>query len=199
MNKLINQLCDATREWVEKTGESEQHVTFYVLVRTGGTTFYDRAKDNPQSFFSIEQMRNWLERLVRDLHIFEDFLVVAVIQDIDRHFEELSEDYAKGIRRARGHKEFMDEKLADPKMTEDFVERMNRKITEINLRENNIEPHPPFTADTLRKMQDSLETWSTPTLEEQRKRRIFLDTWREVTRPILQSENLEQEMFKDLS
>ena len=201
MGMLIDQFCEAVREWSRRTGEPEYGIpTFYVMAPTGGTKFRQAVgRVDPQTVaperrgdlslhelmghYTLEQMREWLEELVHRRHMFEDFLIVALVRAIDDGFERMLEDYAKGIRRRRRAYELMEEDLADPERRVYWLKRQNESLPPGS---------EPITEADLRDIAQQMKEFSTPSLEEQRRARVQLDGWRELTAPILDSANIDE-------
>lgn len=210
---LIDQFIDATQEWSRRTGAPEMNAAFYPMVKTGAAWFFEpigkvdlstlpeeRRKTlkvgEVHGHHTIEQLKEWLEMLVEQAHFTEDFLVTAIIRDIEQELEALSEDYAKGIGRTRAEKENLERILSNEGDKQDFLRQMNDPSRP--RLQGSPQRQAEFTELDLIGMIDFLNKMSVPSLSDQRDRRVMLDVWREVTAPILEEKNLQQARDEEL-
>ena len=92
MGLLIDQFCEAAREWKLKTGEREDGVAWYAMGHiykhpTWGIAVSSLLQDRP----SIGRMKQCLEQLVHDGVVSEYELIAELTRAVEDDFETLSE------------------------------------------------------------------------------------------------------------
>ncbi|MEP6602200.1 MAG: hypothetical protein ABJB49_10400 [Nitrospirota bacterium] len=121
----------------------------------------------------------------------EEFLIVSVVKWISDEFERLSEDYAKGKRRLRTDLELVEKVADDQNEREVFIARMN----EAQKTRATMEGDPVTEADLL-VIIERIRRMATPSLVDQRTRRMVLDVWREETSDPIADDNIERSRIK---
>jgi hypothetical protein len=158
VNKLarfIDQFFDVIQEWSRRTASSDEDIRLYVMTSVG---CFDEEED---SEFNLSMLEARLKFLVDDIHLSESFLVVALMQEIEKIFEDQLEDAykggdSKGVIRVRGVKQkFIEDTPKQEHESPSFQKRM--------------------------KMLDDFERSIFPSVGKVAQRKFFLDTWREVT------------------
>ncbi len=161
MPHLIDQFCEAAREWGRRTGEPEYGIAAWVMGFTGGDLQYegvgavdpsavpehDRERLTPRQLLghpTNDQMRDWLTRLVNQLFMDEDFLIVSLIRAVEDKLETWS-----GVA---------------PLQLDEPTAARGAAL---------------YRSDRLRALA----------LDEQRRIGVALETWRALTAPILDPEN----------
>ncbi len=210
MGMLIDQLCEATAEWSKRSGREVNSLTWHVMMVTGGFGHYDtvdkvdiatvppeqRAKLTGRQeggYYTLAQMKNWLERMNDQMMMAEDFIVVSIIREIERTYERESETYAKQIGMMRQVAEGLKGKMVDPSQRAAFI----RKMDEASQQDGS--PPDSFDESEMQNLITSFEHSSIPSLNDQKERQVALDSWRAVTAPILDLDNLEKARKEDLT
>ncbi len=165
MGKLIDQFFLAIQEWSQRTASSDEIIRQSVLIDVGR---YDEDDDFEYNLSMIEKR---LEVLVEDIHLSERFLIVALIREIEHLLEDQLDDAQKG----ENSRQVIHARAA----TRSFIEKTTEQ-----------ERQTPSFQKRLR-LYENFEQSVYPTPEKVAERKRFLDTWREVTIPILQPVNLE--------
>jgi len=209
MGMLIDQLRRATIEWSARAGRQVEEIAWFAMLATGGYARYERVgRMDPMSVppeqradltgaqtvghYTIEQMCDWLERLTTEMSMAEDFLVVAVVKDIEATYERQSEEYAGMIRVARYGADHLKETMANPERRAEYMREMDEHLREQG------SPYGTFDEAQFQNLIASFERMGVPSLEAQRERRAALNAWRGVTAPILALDNLERGRREDL-
>lgn len=163
MSMLVNQFCEASREWAQKTNSSELEIPFWVMHFTGPLNFPRDADP------SLDEMKEWLEKLAHEVRMDEVFLVVSLMQAIEKQLELESENIAKPIAQIRAFERLMETEEAGELsgLSDEQKEEFKQSIP---------------------RLKEKLQ----PSLEKMRDRKLRLDTWREVTSPILEPANLDK-------
>jgi hypothetical protein len=156
---FIEQFFQAVQAWSRKTGTSDEMIRQSILVDVGR---YDEAEDIEYNLSMVEKR---LEVLVEEIHLSEQFLITSLIRQVGHIFEDHLEDAAKGeqsrsVRRVRA-----------------VVQRLLERATEQ-------ERQAPAFQKRLRQLE-RFEHNIFPTPEKRAEIKVFLDTWREVTAPLL--------------
>ena len=159
MGTLSEQFFCAIQAWSQKTGTSDEMIRQSILVDVGR---YDEEEDIEYNLSMVEKR---LEVLVEQVHLFEQFLIVSLIREVEHIFENQLEDAAKGeqsrsVRRVRA-----------------VAQRLLERATEQ-------ERQSPAFQQQLRHLE-RFERNIFPTPEKRAEIKLFLDTWREVTAPLL--------------
>ncbi len=165
MGKLIDQFFHAIQEWSQRTASSDEIIRENVLIDVGR---YDEEDDFE---YNLSMLQKKVEVLVEDIHLSERFLIVALIREVEHVFEDQLDDARKGEH----SRQVMHARAA----TRNFIEKTTEQ-----------ERQTPSFQKRLQLYED-FEQSVYPTPEKVAERKRFLDTWREVTTPILQPENLE--------
>lgn len=165
VGKLIEQFTHALQEWSQRTASSEESIRQIVLVDIGCND-----EDEVIEYY-LDMIEKRLTVLVEDIHLSERFLIVSLIQDIEHVFEDQLEDARKG------------ENSRQVIYARDVKSRIIEKSTEQ-------ERQSPAFQQRLMQFEQ-FERNIFPTQEKVAKSKLFLDTWREVTTPILYPENVE--------
>lgn len=203
MGTLIDQFCDAADQWARIVGDTgETIVVTWTMSYTGGVDTQDPQggidpETLPESLrsrisagavrgqYTAAQMRGQLELLVHTTMVFEEFLVIALIRRLEEDFEDWSENYVRGLEKLREDQRRMEAQAADPVQLQDLIDRVNRLSRERG-------GDSDFTAQSFQTIIDRTGRWGQFSADEQRKRRLYLDAWRQVTAPILARENRER-------
>jgi hypothetical protein len=130
--------------------------------------YYDDEDDFEYNLSMLEQR---LEVLVEDIHLSERFLIVALIREVERIFEDQLADAQRGEQ----SRQVLHARAA----TRNFLEKTPQQ-----------ERQTPSFQKRL-KLYEDFEQKVYPTPEKIAERKHFLDTWRQVTTPVLQPDNLE--------
>lgn len=159
MGIIIEQFFQAIQAWSQKTGTSDEMIRQSILVDVGR---YDEDEDIEYNLSMVEKR---LEALVGQVHLSEQFLIVSLIREIEHVFESQLEDAARGeqsrsVRRVRA-----------------VAQRLLERATEQ-------ERQSPAFQQQLRHLE-RFDRTIFPTPEKRAEIKLFLDTWREVTAPIL--------------
>ena len=195
---LVNQFCDASHEWSRQTGQPQFAIPWYVMFFTGGHAFVERVgavdpatlpearrkrmtQVEIHGHHTIEQMEEWLQKMVDEWQVSAEFLIVSLVRIIEGRFEDRSENYAQGIANRRGFVEYLESIAADSEKQREYLARDRE--------------HPITEADFEVSIQRARKN-AMPTLEEQREHRLIYDVWKTVTAPILEKENLDRAGFK---
>ena len=159
MGTLSRQFFDALQQWSEKTGFPEDDLRLYILDRVGpGSDWSDVEME-------LATIENRVEELVHNVGISEKFLIVALIQAIDKVFVLQLADLAQGenaseVRRVREvRKKWLEEASEQERQSPSFQRKM--------------------------KLLDDFERRVTPSPEKIHDRESLLATWREIMAPIL--------------
>ncbi len=160
MGILIEQFFQAVQAWSRKTGVSDEMIRQSILVDVGR---YDEEEDIEYNLSMVEKR---LEVLVEQLHLSEQFLIVSLIREVEHIFENQLKDAAKG------------EQSRSVRRVRTVVQRLLERATEQ-------EQQSPEFQRQLRQFE-RFERNIFPTAEKRVEIKLFLDTWREVTAPILQ-------------
>ncbi len=159
MDSLISQFFDAIQNWSEKTDFPEDDLRLYILDRVGPSVDW---RDVEMELATIQDR---VEYLVHSIGISEKFLIVALIQAIDKVFVLQIADLAQGenaseVRRVREvRKKWLEEASEQERQSTGFQRKM--------------------------KWQDEIERRIMPSPEKIQYREFLLATWREVMAPIL--------------
>lgn len=165
MSSLINQLFDAIHIWSLKTESSDEGIRQYILIDIGP---FDYDEDIE---FNLSMVQKRLEVLVHEVHLSEQFLVAALIQDIEKIFENQLEDARKGensreVARIREIKRKHREVASEQERQSQSFQRSMKRLDEFE-QQNFSTPHKIALIQ------------------------FFWDTWKEVTEPILQEMQTE--------
>jgi hypothetical protein len=200
MGRLIDQFVGALEEWARRTGTPGDAWAGTVLLWTGGSVRHKRVgavdlttipKEQRASLtlgqvhghLTVDQMHQDLRDLVGRVHMDEEFLVVSLIQAIERKMENLSEEYAKGLRKRREEAGRIEAILNDPAQLKAYLQQSTEDLNEGD---------EAASEATLIRAAEHFRRWSVSSLQEQRDRRVELDTWRAVSAPIVDPRNLRQ-------
>lgn len=165
MPRLMERLFAALRAWSERTTSPEDDLRLLMLADIGP---YDADEDTESNLSTIEQR---VKVLVDEMRISERFLIVALIREIEdtlaaRVTDAEQGDQARGVLHVREAKRRALERATPQERQSPAFQRYLRLFEKFG---RSIYPTPERVA--------------------QRKRE--LETWRDVTRPLLKSDDTE--------
>lgn len=177
MRLLIEELCIATEQWATELGEDRDNEAMMRALRYVGIA--------NEQMPSIAQLRERLAYLVNEQHLDEEFLVVSLIHQLDRHFASGSEDSTVGLNCIRQNAGQIDALVNNQEDLEGYLSIVNdeRSITHPE--------QPPATEEEMRQLAQHLRERATPSVDDLCKRRRSLDAWRKLTELLLSAENLD--------
>jgi hypothetical protein len=163
MPRLTERLVAARHAWSERTAASDEELRLLILADVGP---HDADADTESNLSAIEQR---VKALVDDTRLSERFLVVALIREIEDTLADwLADaeqgDQARGVLRVRAAKQRALERATPQERQSPAFQQHLRHFAAF---ERSIYPTPERVA--------------------QRKRQ--LETWRDVTRPLLESDD----------
>lgn len=168
---LIDLFAEAVLRWSLRCDRPAQDLTSFVMHAMHG----GRAGGVTQSY-DVEQMREALHALTEQPGLREDFLVRALIRDLDEILEDQLENYGRNKSRARERARALEAVLRLPRRKERF------------LTENGVSARQAEKLLTeLRQMADT-----TGGIEELARRKRALDAWRELSSPVLAPDLLRE-------
>lgn len=187
---LISKFRDAAEEWGKRTGHGSDTIVFYGMVHTGGIYYFDSvgkadttgmSKEQIdrmsigelQGHHTLDQLVTHLETLVERQHFGEELLITGLIRLIDDEFEDLAENYARGLQANRERADKMREMAGDP----EFVEAWEARLGERG--------EPGSGAARLLEMAAFSEKMSLGSPKDLRDRVQSRDRWREVTAELM--------------
>ncbi|MEK6225793.1 MAG: hypothetical protein AABM40_05785 [Chloroflexota bacterium] len=197
--RLIDQFCEAAEAWVRAVGAADaREIAFYVLFWAGGSGRYkpvgavDQSGLSPaqrekltfgqtRGHFTIDQVRDRLQRATNVDGFDEEFLVVSLVAAIATKFEEESETYAKGLAKRRAIAERWQAEYDDEATRAALIEEMNTRGRGTKR----------FSEADFLEMIEYVKASTTPSLRDQRERRRRSDAWREATAALVDPANLE--------
>jgi hypothetical protein len=196
MGLLINRFCYTIHEWSRRTGQSEMTVLVRIMTDTGGVWHYQPTGkveashlsrglqhsltvDDLEGYYSVKQLKGWIETLVEKVGMREEFLVPAITRSVEDELADLADDRGVGNTRQRFRRE-LDATTAAPVYLREFVDQLNRpSMIDALLRH----PAPLSDADVQatrevwamqnQPLDDDVRTWSTA-----------LEVRRELTAPL---------------
>jgi len=163
MDSLISQFFAAIQNWSEQTAFPEDDLRLYLLDRVGPRVDWTDVE------MELATVQTRVEELVHKVGISEKFLIVALIQAIDKVFVLQLADLAQGenaseVRRVREvRKKWLEEASEQERQSSRFQCKM--------------------------KLQDEVERRIMPSPEKIHYRESLLATWREIMTPILALDN----------
>jgi len=159
MDSLIRQFFDAIGNWSEKTDFPEDNLRLYILDRVGPRVDWSDVE------MELATIQDRVEELVHSVGINEKFLIIALIQAIDKVFVLQLADLAQGesaseVRRVREvRKKWLEEASEQERQSLSFQRKM--------------------------KLLDDFERRVMPSPEKIGHREFLLTAWREIMAPIL--------------
>jgi hypothetical protein len=205
---LIDQLCKAIQDW-EKYVQQQGEAPYFFMVWTGGVRYIrpegaidpstlsaeERKKltiGQIEGNYTVDQVKKWLEALVREVGVFEEFLVISLIKAFEEHLEKQAHDYAKKPRKARTEIDRINKLLNDPRLRtecEKFWKQERSKLAG-KLGFGDVEERD--FAQSMQRLSAFFREKGEPKLSEMRERMDSYKAWQIVTEQILDTRNRDE-------
>lgn len=168
---LIDLFAEAVVRWSLRCDRPAQDLTSLVM-----TAMYGGRSHEPAHGFDAEEMRVALHDLTREPGLREDFLVRALIRELDDVLEDQLENFGRNKARARDRARALEAVLRLPRRRERY------------LNENGI------SARQAEKLLAELHQMADTSggIEELARRKRSLDAWRELADPVLAPDLLRE-------
>jgi hypothetical protein len=194
VGEAIEQFVEIAEEYARRTGGPHFDIPLWVMAATGGMfyitatpprdphTLPEEEKDllglaAQHPHFTSEQIRGWLEHLANDRRMDEEFLIIGLVRFIEYRLDDIFENQARGVERARKVPDAIADASLDPLATAEMLEEVIQ---------TRAPGRPEYTADQLPSIIEMFDQLAAaPSLEKLRQNRVALETWRELSVPLL--------------
>lgn len=173
---LIDLFAESVLRWSLRCDRAAQDLTSLVMMAVHGGRADVLRIPALLSGFDVEEMRLALHQLTHDPGVREDFLVRALIRELDTVLEDQLENFGRNKARARDHARTLELVLSQPR-------HRARYLTENGITERQAET----LLAQLRQLADTAGG-----IEELARRKRALDAWRELAEPVLAPELLRE-------
>ncbi len=201
MGTLAGRFFEAAHTWSVKKGDPEEiAVASWIMVFTGGSGHYEPVgKVDPlnvpldqrqrltvgqlRGTHTVAQAREWLDRLATQ-GLSEAILIPGLVLLIRAELKRLCDEYPEAVKRSQGFLAYLRGLAADPEQRAAYLREMSDPEHRGRWQSLGIEPEP-LDEVGLQRVIEFVAGQSVFSLEELRSRQQALDSWEQLTAPLL--------------
>lgn len=198
---IVDQYCDAVEEWGQRTGRNITEVLEFSLYHSGGIWVIRRIggvenselpehRNKPageiHGYHTVDQLRIYLYDLLDIVPMFPATLICGLVKSVETQLTHFALSFNKKVETNTEHAEHLLYMYEHPHEAEDLLAHMN---------ENRKDGDKPFELEDLKRLADMFIGMIENVDDNEAERKLALTVWREVTAPILEYENLQNEIL----